>query len=598
MLGPVFHQEMLLGGRRGRIHVFRWLYAGWLLILALGILYFVLLQGIVWRRGPANFLDLGDGARLFLSFAVPQHFLLLALATPVLVAGAITDEKSRGTLQYLLTADLLPGEIILGKLLGRCWQVFVLLLPGLPLVCFLGAFAGIDLGGLVALALASSVFLFAVAAAALLASVWSRHTRDAVLGLLVVGVVGGIGLHLLRSVLESRDILPWLRDLLHDSGPLHPMGQAWLLAEPGQRWGLLMPYLLVWAGVGGVCLAVAVWRLPGAYLRQLENVGRKRARWWHARRPAPAGDPVRWKERHVEGIAPLAWLRRLPRWPGLTLVFLATVLASGHILLDRLPYGVTPARVWEMARGLDLEGLAGVVAELSPSSSAFQWQGMVVLFAASLVIAVRCSGAITGERERQTWEALLLTPLETRQLVRSKLWGIVGASFPYLIAYAVPALALAAVGGLGSLFIVALFLALTWLALYYVGAAGLWCSASSRSSWRSLLGTLAFTYGGGLILLVIVWTVAGFLLIILFLLLMVLEFFLQSVGLDLGLVGTRLTGFGSIMQVVVCAVLAGAFLLLALYLTWDAEKWIAARERTRHWKEDEPRPRRSRRRRR
>ena len=32
MVGAVLHQEMLLGGRRNRLHLFRWLYAGWLIV--------------------------------------------------------------------------------------------------------------------------------------------------------------------------------------------------------------------------------------------------------------------------------------------------------------------------------------------------------------------------------------------------------------------------------------------------------------------------------------------------------------------------------------------------------------------------------------
>ena len=32
MIGPILHQEMLLGGRRYRLHVLRWIYAGWLVL--------------------------------------------------------------------------------------------------------------------------------------------------------------------------------------------------------------------------------------------------------------------------------------------------------------------------------------------------------------------------------------------------------------------------------------------------------------------------------------------------------------------------------------------------------------------------------------
>ena len=30
MLGPIFNAEMLQAGRRGRTHILRWAYAGWL----------------------------------------------------------------------------------------------------------------------------------------------------------------------------------------------------------------------------------------------------------------------------------------------------------------------------------------------------------------------------------------------------------------------------------------------------------------------------------------------------------------------------------------------------------------------------------------
>jgi hypothetical protein len=51
--------------------------------------------------------------------------------------------------------------------------------------------------------------------------------------------------------------------------------------------------------------------------------------------------------------------------------------------------------------------------------------------------------------------------------------------------------------GLEVFIVTAAGLAITWLAMYFLGAAGLYCSARSHSSWRSLLGTVAIGYGGG-----------------------------------------------------------------------------------------------------
>ena len=118
----------------------------------------------------------------------------------------------------------------------------------------------------------------------------------------------------------------------------------------------------------------------------------------------------------------------------------------------------------------DIDGLVGIHQRMALGGSGFYTQGFVVMLLAGLVIAIRCSGTVTGERERSTWEALLLTPLETHQLIRGKLWGIIGASIPYLTAYALPALAFALIGGMAAFFWVVLWTAVTLLAMFFVGA--------------------------------------------------------------------------------------------------------------------------------
>src|SRR5262249_59458388 len=80
--------------------------------------------------------------RHFAEVFIPQHFILLALVTPAFVASAITEEKTRGTLQYLLVSDLAPIHVIVGKLIGRIIQVCVLSLAGLPFIAIAGAFGG------------------------------------------------------------------------------------------------------------------------------------------------------------------------------------------------------------------------------------------------------------------------------------------------------------------------------------------------------------------------------------------------------------------------------------------------------------------------
>jgi ABC-type transport system involved in multi-copper enzyme maturation permease subunit len=598
MVGPVLHHEMMLGSRRSRAYVFRWLYAGWLVLQVLGYYFYFAMASITL---PDNVYATPTVASWFVETFVVQQLILLLLATPVFTAGALTDEKTRGTLQYLLTTDLLSWDIVAGKLLGRLAQVGLLVLTGLPLVCFLGVFCGVEPLALVALLLVSVMPLFALGAASILASVWSRQTRDAVLGLYVVGaVVVGAALWLGGHYLDFFNPLyvlepAWGRRDLVDVGEL-----AYRLAWSALYWGL----------IGVVCLASAVWRLRPAYVRQLESSGvggsfmlpflrRRDGRettlpWWRGTRRLKVGDnPVPWKERYVEGLAPLPSLRRIPRWLAMLLIFAATTASSVYILSFYVPPGFSWQKLAQHAVRLELDDAlrliqpppAGVAAAATPAG-AFLLQSIVAMLLASLVVGIRCSGAISGERERQTWEALLLTPLSARQLVRGKLWGIIGASYLYLLAYAVPALALSALGGFAAFFWTVVWLAVTWLAMYFVGAAGIFCSVRTRSSWRSLLGTLGIGYVFGFFIYVLTTPVIFILMLLIVMFLFIIDQYLgTTLGISmLGGLNEYLAGFtiGS------CLALAGIFFGLARFFLADAQKWVSERERTRHWKDEEP----------
>jgi ABC-type transport system involved in multi-copper enzyme maturation permease subunit len=214
----------------------------------------------------------------------------------------------------------------------------------------------------------------------------------------------------------------------------------------------------------------------------------------------------------------------------------------------------------------------------------FLVQGIFVMLIATLIVGIRASGAVSGEREKQTWEALLLTPLQTRELVRGKLSGIFGASVPYLVAYAVVALPLSGFGGFLAFFWTALWLGVTALAVYYIGAAGIWCSARSSTSWRSLLGTLGFGYLGGFLIFGLTSPATLIIAAIIYIFLQLADraygtMFAQAVG-----------GFGQFFTaffIATCVALAIIFFFAARFALNSAEKRISDRERIRHWK-DEP----------
>jgi hypothetical protein len=352
--------------------------------------------------------------------------------------------------------------------------------------------------------------------------------------------------------------------------------------------GRIFMAALAWGILTAVSLGLATWRLRPAYLRQMQNEGRKKKeRWWRAKRAVIAADPIRWKERQVEGIAPLPIFRQIPGWFGIVMVLLLTLASCGTILILNLPGGVgLDDLASDVIRG-DYQQLVVRLSAITPCDQWFMLQGLVVVFLASLVVGIRASGAISGEREKLTWEALLLTPLETRLLVRGKLRGIMGASYPYLRVYAVPAVLLSLLGGIPAFIWTIIALGVTLLAMYFVGAAGIWCSVRSKSSWRSLLGTLGFGYLGAFLMFVVTSPVIFIVSAIVYMLLMVLD---RMIGAG----ATRIVGFGSFanaMFISASITLAVAFFGAAKLFLNMAEKRVADLERTRHWKYEPKRPR-------
>jgi hypothetical protein len=639
MLGPVFYLEALLAGRRGRQHFLRWFVGAILVVQLLGFFigYRENVQEGLDRYGLVPSFSANQFATDFTHWVVNQQFLIILLATPALAAGAITDEKTRGTLLYLFSADLTSWEILIGKLLGRSLEVGVLLLVTLPFLCFVGVWAGMTPVGLLAILLALVAPVFAVGSASLLMSVWCRQTRDAVIGLFTIGGLIYLLWYGLNWAGGLTPAVARLRRLTGYFDPFHVAGPAIAGIPARQLAAYVVGSWLAWGSVGTVCFGVAVWRLRTAYMRQLEYSGKRGIGEWVTPLRAPVSDePMLWKERHVDGIAPLGIMKIIPRWFALPVISLLTF----GLLIALLAYGngqyVGNVLKWILT--LDLAQLTSDQ-NFKPgeTAAAFFILGAIDLVLACLVVGIRCSGSICGEREKQTWEALLLTPLVTKQLIRIKLWGILGAAVPYVLAYLIPTLILATllspreawllmaavlaftlllvflfrrrldsfatfwiflgisiltmVGGLWlspPLFVAVLMVVVTTLAMFYMGAAGIWSSARSNSSWRSLLSTMLLGYVGGLILWLATTPITLIIAILLYML------FAALAAAD-AFLGTQALAFAKqfehgIHWVVImasCIVLAGAFLGVPWIFIFNAERRVSERERIRIWREED-----------
>jgi ABC-type transport system involved in multi-copper enzyme maturation permease subunit len=561
---------MLLGSRRNKLYIFRWIYGGWLVVQ---ILWFAFAAFISHVSGVSDQATTAYVSARFLPTFVAQQLALVLIATPVFVAGAVTDEKTKGTLQYLMTTDLASWHILVGKLLARVAQVALVGLAGLPLLCFVGVVGGLEPLTLIALFIVTILPMFAVAAVTLLSAVWTKKTMEAVLVLMPVILPMCVGLLFFNpfpTLFDGRYVL------LPGWGRTDMEG----VRELGRR---LFGAFLCWGAVGTACLALAVWRLRPAYMRQLQGEGRKRRHFWNADRREVSDKPIRWKEYHVEGLAPLPALRTFPRWAGLATTFFVSSVAGLFVLWLSLDPTKSMAYVAQLVVHLDAEGLLKC---FKGADAGFLILGTAALFIATLLTGIRCSGAVSGERERLTWEALLLSPLTVRHLIRGKLWGIIGAVYLYLLAYAIPALALALVGGFGALFWTVLLLATTLLAVYFLGAAGLRCSVRAKTSWRSLLGTLGIGYVGGAIVYIVTLPVLFVLALFIWIGLQLIDQLAKDYLNSSPFGGLGLGQFWIGFLIASCIGLALTSWGLAWFFLADAQKWVADRERTRHWHEE------------
>src|SRR5262249_28646996 len=99
--------------------------------------------------------------------------------------------------------------------------------------------------------------------------------------------------------------------------------------------------------VGGLILAGAVCVVFAArWLRPMSSrrVDQPPGRWLIALPRSPIGDaPIRWRERHVIGLAPLPWLRIIPGWLAHLGVFGFSLILAGESVWSPLWDAIQPA---------------------------------------------------------------------------------------------------------------------------------------------------------------------------------------------------------------------------------------------------------------
>jgi predicted kinase len=153
----------------------------------------------------------------------------------------------------------------------------------------------------------------------------------------------------------------------------------------------------------------------------------------------------------------------VPRWIAVLVVF-ASSSAFAAIIVD------------SHASGL-MKRLVGAGAAEDPRTRAIRdavpTMGLTFILLATSVIGVRCGISVAEEKRQNTWDDLLLTAQSFREITNGKMWGILHATFPYVIAYTLPVFVVATVGGPIALFSAAVWLILPCIAVLLAAHSGI-----------------------------------------------------------------------------------------------------------------------------
>jgi ABC-type transport system involved in multi-copper enzyme maturation permease subunit len=481
LFGPVLRYDLVRTARRARTYFVR---TGYLLALltVIGLMYLNAAPGRA--PGRPSIGELADfGGRVFWTFAGAQ-FVLIVLLAPAYTAGAVAEERQKKTLPFLLATDLRNREIVLGKLLSRLAHLGLLLLAGLPVLGLVQLLGGVDPHLVLAAFAGTALAAASAAGVGLLASVVARPSRAAVF-LAYAFVVAYVFLCLLALAVPywlavrpgAASVPPWLKDLLDQSAEVidagNPFVAVWRVlnsGDPPEEVLLrgLRGFALFHGGVAAGCALAATALLRKAALRgpRAPAVRERRA---HGR--AAVGDwPMVWKEVH-SGRGASRWLVALL----MGLLIGATLLPLYWVINDPSPSPFTPEGYWH---------------RLAAALNAWERTVGTTLACLALVgVALRAAYSVRTERERETLDGLLTTPLTTEDILGAKWLGAV-LSARGLLAWLAFVWGLAVLGGGLSLAAVPL-LALAWAAYAAAAASvGLWFSVVSRSSLRAALHTV------------------------------------------------------------------------------------------------------------
>lgn len=473
LFGPLLPFELARIPRRQRLTLVRCTYAAGITVLA-GLIYGVATEWWTKALAPSTTARITQG--IFAGIFAVQFFVA-AIVTVNWMAGVVTYEKERRTLPFLLATPLADREIILGKLTARLAQVAMLLLAGLPVLCGLQFFGGVEpLAVLLGYAI-TAVTVLSLGSLAVLCSVYTRTTKAAAQRtsrIVAFYFFAWFAYARLAVYLGPPPVVQDVVDWLFAGNPFHITDAVYGTVRGGGRfqdtlWPAVRDYLIFHAVAAATFVTWAALRLRPVAARQADGPLPPKQTGLRRIVPRPPVDdrPVLWKMLHVD----VRQFRTTAARGAARVLFVLSFIPVVVVIVLMAAVHYRPGDLADVMNYLFVRGL-----------------GTMVLCGVLVMIASNTAACIGRERRKQTLDDLLLTDLTAGEILGQKWWGSILVIRPALIWVGAHWVIAVLLGGLNPLAIP--LMALEWSAYAaFAASLGVYWAVRGRTTRESHVWT-------------------------------------------------------------------------------------------------------------
>jgi ABC-type Na+ efflux pump permease subunit len=469
LAGPLFNREVLTQPRHLQHYLIR---TGYVLLLMI-LLYTASQATFGWQQYRSLQAQASFGILAFQLFSIVQLTLAIFLAL-LSSANMIAQEKDRRTFDLLLITDLHDAEIVIGKLLGSLLPVLTLLTCSIPVFVAIYALGGITIDQVIWLQVLCLASAFAAGSWGILVALW----RDKTFQTLAISFLG-----FLMMITISEGLFYALSDRPAWAGilsVLDPYRALFLILMPFQLHGSeasSLNYDILRGVLGNLGLGIILVIISIRWLRE-----------WNPRKSifmAPAEDEIDPKSivTRTRNIweKPILWREIMTRAYGRKMIF----IKLGYVLIA----GFLTTMMFQLLHSSTL--ILGMVTPVGFLFIGLCLMGMILINAQAVT-------SITGERDGQTLELLLVTDISANDFIYGKLGGIFWNTKETILIPLGVLIALAVMGVTnieGAIFIGLGYLVLTAFAAM-LGIHSALSFDRSRTAIGNSLGTMFFLFIG------------------------------------------------------------------------------------------------------